>query len=72
MTSETLNLYEAFCHKMWTANCSERDAYGEPVLRKQEYRDKYEEYLLDEFWLAWGDGQGFLCTKEKVSQGTQL
>ena len=40
MTSETLNLYEAFCHKMWTANCSERDAYGETVLRKQEYSYK--------------------------------
>ena len=57
MTSETLNLYEAFCHKMWTANCSERDAYGETVLRKQEYRDKYEEYLLDQFWIAWGNNR---------------
>ena len=54
MTSETLNLYEAFCHKMWTANCSERDAYGETVLRKKEYVTEYEEYLLDQFWLSWG------------------
>ena len=42
---------------MWTANCSERDAYGETVLRKQEYRDKYEEYLLDQFWIAWGNNR---------------
>ena len=45
---------------MWTANCSERDAYGETVLRKEEYVTKYEEYLLDQFWLTWGNNRKWI------------
>lgn len=56
MTGEAINLlYETFCHKMWSANCLERDAYGETVLTKSEYITQNEDFLLDQFWLKWED-----------------
>ena len=57
MTSETLNKFDAFAHNMWSANCSERDAYGEPILRKEEYLSNNAEFLLDQFWLDWGNNR---------------
>ena len=57
MTSETLDKFDAFAHNMWAANCSERDAYGEPILRKEEYLSNNAEFLLDQFWLAWGNNR---------------
>jgi hypothetical protein len=57
MTSETLDKFDAFAHNMWAANCSERDAYGEPILRKEEYLSNNAEFLLDQFWLDWGNNR---------------
>ena len=33
----SLTKYNSFVHKMWNDNCSERDAYGELILTKEEY-----------------------------------
>ena len=37
MMSDMLKKYNHFVHEMWNANREERQAYGEPILSKEEY-----------------------------------
>jgi len=57
---------------MWVMNCSERDAYGEKLLKKEEYLEKYDEYLLDEFWLAWGDNRRWIDGDWRLKEVREL
>jgi len=42
-------MFDNFCKNMWLEDCIERDAKGEPLLRKAEYISLNKEYLQDEF-----------------------
>ena len=60
MTNETLTKYNSYTHNMWIENCTERDRYNEPLLRKEEYIGQNEKWLLDEFWLDWGHNRKWI------------
>jgi len=41
--------FDGFCSRMWLDNCDEnKTPYGNP-LTKQEYIDKWEDYLVERF-----------------------
>jgi hypothetical protein len=66
MKSDTLDTYNDFVHAMWSNNCSERDAYGEPMLAKDEYVKHNESFLLDEFWVSWGRNRKWIDGEYKT------
>ena len=41
--------FESFCHELFHQNCSEREAYNEPLLSYEEYVTKARKFLLEEF-----------------------
>ncbi len=42
--------YEMFVHNKWIENCLERDAWGQSVLKKDDYVSKNIEWLRDNFY----------------------
>jgi len=56
MMSDMLKKYNHFVHEMWNANTEERQAYGEPILSKEEYILENNTFLEDTFWInQYGD-----------------
>lgn len=39
--------FEIFANEMYQENCIEREAYGEPILKLDEYIEKNMKFLLD-------------------------
>ena len=68
MNDYLLDKYNGYVHKMWVANCSEREAYGEAILSRDEYRSQNARYLEDKFYedevgsKVWSAGQAKYCT----------
>jgi hypothetical protein len=53
---------------MWTDNCYEREAYGEAILSRDEYRSQNARFLEDRFYedevgsKVWSAEQAKYCT----------
>ena len=41
--------FDSFCHELFHQNCSEREAYNEPLLTFEEYVAKCKDFLIEEF-----------------------
>lgn len=51
MTTEHLIRWDSFVYTMWQQNCTERDDWCLPPLSRQEYEEKYAEWLEDKFFM---------------------
>jgi len=64
--------FDRFCIDMWLENCIERDALGDPLLKRAEYIELNKEFLKNKYAIYWGWGKKILypsfifCTFEPI------
>lgn len=49
--NEQILRWDSFVYTMWQRNCTERDAWCQPQLTRNEYEKEYSNWLEDEFFM---------------------